>query len=98
MARSLRLTGLHRHASWLKCSAGLRETRCREPSRANQLETTHALAPHARGRAAADAGEDIEANRRPALRRSWDGEASPGVNRRRAKLLFRVPANTMAAP
>jgi hypothetical protein len=35
---------------------------------------------------------------RPALRRSWDGEASPGVNRRRAKLRFRVPANPMAAP
>jgi len=38
------------------------------------------------GGAAVDAGEDIEANRRPALRWSWDGEASPGVNRRRAKL------------
>jgi hypothetical protein len=31
-------------------------------------------------------------------RRSWDGGALPGLNRRRAKLPFRVPANTMAAP
>src|SRR6266446_7026820 len=66
MARSLRFTGLHRHASSVP-----------RPPR-----------PPARRRAAADAGEDIEANRRPALRRSWNGEASLGVNRLCAKVRF----------
>src|SRR6267143_689333 len=63
MVPSLQVTGSHRHASWLKPWPSA-ETSCRRPLSAKRPETTHSLAPDIRGCASADAGEDIEANRR----------------------------------